>query len=216
MSASACRGSWAPLVWGSLFVTLPGCAAPIVHFTVSPRRTCPGGRAQLTWDTRGGARLDARPPLADLGPMSPHGALSVRVEQTTVFTLSARTCWSSSYAEQEVDVLTDAVIAGNATECQGSVVIARGEPEAGAWSPDAHLQLVRNLEQRPLGVEHASVKVQLGAGEETAQFRGARVDGPWTFTTGLLASEECGNAKRPPQNHFRVSAALDCSEGDRR
>jgi hypothetical protein len=195
-----------------LVVLVPECAAPIVQFEATPRRTCPGGRAKLTWSVHGDARLDAQPPVEGLGSVASQGTLSVPITQTTLFTLSAKGCWSSGYAEQNVAVLTDAVVAGEATECQGSAIIAQGQAEAGVWFAGTRIQVVRNLESRPLSVEHASVKFSLGPGQSTDGFRGANVDGPWVFTTQLLPAEECGNPQRAPQTHFRVGVVLDCSQ----
>jgi len=195
-----------------IFATLSGCAAPIVDFAASPRRTCPGGTTQLTWRTNGKTRLDARPSLEGLGPIAPKGILTIPVQQTTVFTLSAETCSGSGFAEQEVLVLTEAEVAGEAITCQSHVITSRGEAEAGAWAAATRVGTVRNLEGRPLGVGHAALNIRLEPGEETPHFRGTAVDGTWSFTAELLPSEECGNPQRPPQTHFRIGVVLDCSQ----
>ena len=66
-----------------------GCA-PTLTFTAQPRFLCQGvGVTKLTWETNGEATLASIPPMAGAGSVPGQGEWSVRLDRTTIFTLTA-------------------------------------------------------------------------------------------------------------------------------
>jgi hypothetical protein len=193
------------------------CNAHVNAFDATPRRFCPGGLVDISWDVTGSAELSFQPPIAGApnGPVSSVGRASIRPSGDTRASLRV-TRWLGEPTGADIDLALPAPVEIAATlqdarTCKDGVLTLT--THVGGSDPALKAALV-SAPKRAVDVTRTGAGQPITAHLEPGQagssaFADLPFSGDWTIATKLAGTESCAN----PPHTLTLSVVTNCPAG---
>lgn len=176
-----------------------GCA-PTAALHATPDAVCAGRAVRLTWQGSGSGELSAEPADAALGDVGESGQKTVHPKVTTTYRLRVGTGFSHAQSEASVKVLAPpaqptsigAPSSDASAGCSPHALWVTAHVPPGAWDSRLRVATVSARDGRAYRIDHATLRAEIAAGEESEAFRDLPIQGAWRLETPLAAGEACG------------------------
>jgi hypothetical protein len=183
-----------------LFCALVLGCAPTAALRATPDAVCAGRAVRLTWQGSGSGELSADPADAALGDVPDSGQKSVHPKTTTTYRLRVGSAFSHATSEASVKVLSPpaqptsigAPSSDASAGCSPHALWVTAHVPPGTWDSHLRVATVSARDGRTYRVDHATLRAEIAAGEESEAFRDLPIQGAWRLETPLGAGEACG------------------------